>query len=98
MEFRVSTLKEIVDVIIPHFDKYPLITKKYSDYMLFKQVSILMLNKLHNTLEGLQEIVNYRASINSGLSKELKEAFQFTVPIKRPEIENNVDYKKLSPE
>lgn len=98
VEFRVSTLKDIVDVIIPHFDKYPLITKKYSYYMLFKQVSILMLNKLHNTLEGLQEIVNYRASINSGLSKELKEAFQLTVPIKRPEIENNIDYKKLSPE
>ena len=54
MEFRVSTLKDIVNVIIPHFDKYPLITKKYTDYMLFKQVSILMLNKLHNTLEGLQ--------------------------------------------
>ena len=34
VEFRVSTLKDIVNVIIPHFDKYPLITQKYADYLL----------------------------------------------------------------
>ena len=50
VEFRVSTLKDIVNVIIPHFDKYPLITKKYYDYILFKQVILLMLNKVHNIL------------------------------------------------
>jgi len=29
VEFRVSTLKDLVDVILPHFDNYPLVTKKY---------------------------------------------------------------------
>ena len=28
VEFRVSTLNDIANVIIPHFDKYPLLTKK----------------------------------------------------------------------
>ncbi len=63
MEFRISTLKDIVNVIIPHFEKYPLKTKKYSDYMIFKQVILFMLNKVHNTLEGLQQIVNLRTSL-----------------------------------
>jgi hypothetical protein len=36
VEFRVSILKDIVNVIIPPFDKYPLKTKKYYDYILFK--------------------------------------------------------------
>ena len=31
VEFRVSTLKDLVHVIIPHFDNYPLRTKKHSD-------------------------------------------------------------------
>jgi|SRR4030095_4834136 hypothetical protein len=97
VEFRVSTLKDIVNIIIPHFDKYPLITKKYYDYILFKQVILFMLSKVHNTLEGLQEIINYKASINLGLSKKLKEAFPLTVPIKRLDVERNVDYKNLSP-
>lgn len=29
VEFRVSTLKDLVYVILPHFDNYPLITKKH---------------------------------------------------------------------
>lgn len=97
VEFRVSTLKDIINVIIPHFDSYPLITQKFSDYILFKQVVLLMLDKEHNTLEGVQKIVNIRASLNLGLSKDLKEAFPRAVPVKRPEVENNAAYKNLSP-
>ena len=63
-EFRVSSLKELADVIIPHFDNYPLITKKFADYMLFKEIVLLMLKKEHNTLEGLQKIVNRRESVS----------------------------------
>lgn len=75
VEFRVSTISDIANVIIPHFDNYPLLTKKYSDYVLFKKIIELMLEKEHNTLEGRQKIVNIKASINLGLSNELKEAF-----------------------
>ena len=35
-EYRVSSLKNF-RVILNHFDKYPLITKKLGDYFLFKQ-------------------------------------------------------------
>lgn len=45
VEFRVSTIKDLTSVIIPHFDKYPLLTKKYFDYMFFKKVVKLMLEK-----------------------------------------------------
>lgn len=100
VEFRVSTLKEIINVIIPHFDSYSLKTQKYSDYILFKQIVLLMLDKEHNTLEGVQKIVNIKASLNLGLSKDLKEAFPKAIPVKRPESfgENNAAYKSLSPE
>ena len=33
VEFRVSTIKDIINIIILHFDKYPLLTKKYYDYI-----------------------------------------------------------------
>ena len=70
VEFRVTTTKDIVDVIIPHFDSYPLITQKYSDYILFKQIVLLMLNKEHKTYEGIQKIINIKASLNLGLSND----------------------------
>ena len=37
VEFRVSTLNDIANVIIPHFDKYPLISKKQADFILLKK-------------------------------------------------------------
>jgi plasmid maintenance system antidote protein VapI len=39
-----------------------------------------MLKKEHNTLEGIQKLVNVRASINTGLANELKKAFPKTTP------------------
>ena len=89
VEFRVSSIKDIINIILPHFDNYPLITKKLSDYILFKQVAFLMLNKEHNNLEGLQKIVNLRASLNWGLPNNLKEAF--------PEVIPGEKYNKFSP-
>lgn len=81
VEFRVSTINDIVNVIIPHFDNYPLLTKKYSDYVLFKNIIKLMLEKNHSNLEGIQKIVNIKASMNLGLSDGLKDAFPETMPV-----------------
>ena len=83
MEFRVSTVKDLTNVIIPHFTNYPLLTKKYFDYMLFKEIVKLMSEKEHNNLQGIQKIVNNKASMNWGLSYELKEAFPETILVKK---------------
>lgn len=72
VEYRVNTLNDIVNIIIPHFDKYPLKTKKYADYLLFKKVILLMLNNEHKSIQGIQKIVNIKASLNTGLTKNLK--------------------------
>jgi hypothetical protein len=84
--FRVSSPKHILDYILPHFDKYYIITQKRADYILFKRIVELMLNKEHLKEEGLQKIVNIRASLNLGLSDKLKEAFPKTKPAVRPVI------------
>ena len=98
VEFRVSTLNDIVNVIIPHFDKYPLITKKHADYTLFKQIIHLMVNKEHNTLEGIQKIVNIKASLNTGLTENLNEAFPDTKPYQKLEDNNIPQGNKINPE
>ena len=89
VEFRVSTLKDIVNVILPHFDKYILISKKRIDYLLFKQIVLLMLNEGHHTLKGIQKIVNIRASLNTGLSDKLKEAFPNWKAVSTKDLESS---------
>ena len=82
--YSVQSVKDLICVIIPHFDKYSLITQKRADFELFKQVLGLMVKKEHLTKEGLQEVVNLRASMNKGLSETQKGAFPDSVCVERP--------------
>jgi hypothetical protein len=62
--YRVDMLKDILGVVIPHFDKYPLVTQKLADYKLFKEIVSLMINKEHLTLDGLKKVLSFKASLN----------------------------------
>lgn len=73
-------------VIIPHFDKYPLITYKFKDYLLFRKVAMIMKRKEHLTVQGVQAIVNIRATLNKGLTPALKEAFPNSVAVPKPQM------------
>ena len=88
--YFVNSLHNLVNVIIPHFDKCPLLTKNKADYLLFKQVIAIMKNKEHHTIEGLIKIVSIRASMNWGLSEILHTNFPDVVqsPVVRQLVEN----------
>lgn len=92
---RIASLKELA-VIIDHLTRYPLITQKRADFELFKRVVDIKLSGRHTTLDGLQEIVNIRASLNRGLTERLLLAFPQTIPVIRPII-GEVDQKILHP-
>jgi hypothetical protein len=36
-QYIIGSIEQITTKILPHFDNYPLITNKYSDYLLFKE-------------------------------------------------------------
>ena len=86
--YYVSSVEQLTTVIIPHFIKYPLITQKLADFLLFKVVVNMVNTKEHLTMKGLQKIVSLKASINLGLNDELKAAFPDTVPTLRPLVES----------
>lgn len=46
MQYRVSSLSNL-QVIIEHFDKYPLITQKRADYLLFKEAVNLIKKNIY---------------------------------------------------
>jgi hypothetical protein len=73
--------------IIDHFDQYPLLTQKRTDFEFFKQIILMMGNKEHITLEGFRGIVAIRCSLNKGLSEKLKQNFPDIVPVPRPVVQ-----------
>ena len=86
--YSVQSARAITNIIIPHFDKYPLITQKKADYLLFKQIVMLMEQGDHLKVEGIQAIINIRASMNLGLSSLQKSKFINYNPVPRPIINN----------
>ena len=36
--YTVTSIKYLLNIIIPHFEKFPLLTKKQGDFELFKQI------------------------------------------------------------
>lgn len=88
--YSVQSLKDLTEVIIPHFKKYPLLTQKQADFILFSLLVNLMNNKEHLTEEGLNKILSIRASMNKGLTKSLKSIFPNVVGVERPIINNQI--------
>lgn len=74
VQFRVSAIKDL-QVVVDHFNNFPLITHKWSDFQLFKTAFELVKSKRHLTLEGLIDIASIKATMNLGLSEELEIAF-----------------------
>lgn len=78
LSLDIRSIEELYTAVLPLFDSYSLITQKKVDFELFKRVIGKIKNKEHLTDVGIQEIVNIKASMNRGLSDELKEAFPNT--------------------
>ena len=75
-----------MNIILPHFDKYPLISKKGIDYLLFKQIVLLMLNEGHHTLGGIKKIVNINSNkVKGGYTRDSSLVFN-------KELDNLLNY------
>lgn len=86
--YFVRSIKDLA-VIIEFFDKYPLISQKKSEFELFKKAFLIVKGKNHLTTEGLQEIVSIRASLNKGLTEELRDSFPSTISYPKPLTSNS---------
>ena len=66
--FTVIGISQIVDVlipfIIPHFLNYPLLTQKYSDFVLWSKVVNIISIKENLTTAGFNTILTYYFNLN----------------------------------
>jgi hypothetical protein len=86
--YSVKSIKDIVKIIIPHFLNYKLLTQKAADFALFTEIVELLNAKAHLKREGLNQIVNIKASLNLGISENLKSYFTNIIPVERPLIKS----------
>ena len=64
VHLEVSKFTDIVDIIIPFFNKYPIQGIKELDFSDFKKVAYIMENKGHLSLDGYNNIMNIKEGMN----------------------------------
>lgn len=67
-DFKVVSIADINNKIVPFFSTYPLQGVKSLNFTDFKQVSLLMGEKSHLTEEGLEKIHEIKKGMNTGRS------------------------------
>jgi LAGLIDADG endonuclease len=72
--YRVESFKDL-QVIIDHFDKYTLVTAKKLDYDLFRKCFNIIKFNEHLTEQGIFKLIEYKNSLNKGLSEKLRDSF-----------------------
>lgn len=89
-KLTIRKLSHIVDKVIPQFEAYPLLTKKYADFELFRQIIFILKQKSRLSEQGFIKILNLRYNLNKGISEELKGLYPNLIPVLRPEVPEGV--------
>ena len=63
-ELRIRSLEHMNKFVIPHFDKYPLLTQKKFDFIKFKEIIALMNQNKHLSAEGIKDIIAIASKMN----------------------------------
>ena len=65
LKYEVRRLDDLIQIVIPHFEKFPLLSAKNRDFLVFKKVCLMMEEEKHKNLKGLTEIINLAFTMNS---------------------------------
>jgi hypothetical protein len=63
-ELVVDRLEDINNIIIPHFNNYPVFCAKLHAFNLFKEIVTVLINKEKRTIEGRRELLKMALSMN----------------------------------
>lgn len=72
--FEVTNIDDLINIVIPFFDKYQLLTRKREVFKIFKEMVSLMKIGEHKTPEGILKIYDIREKIKVGRKRKYSKA------------------------
>jgi hypothetical protein len=63
VQYIVESIQEL-QLIVNHFDNYPLVTEKASDYLIFRKCFEIIKQREHLTEKGLLKLIGLKSSLN----------------------------------
>ena len=73
-KYEVRSLDDLINVIIPHFEHYPLHTSKQNDFERLRSICMLMKSRAHQTSDGITRMIESAYQMNgSGARRYAKK-------------------------
>ena len=66
LKYEVRSLSDLIQKVISHFVKYPLLSSKQNDFLKFRKICLLMNKEKHKQPNGLKEIMKIAFAMNPG--------------------------------
>ena len=64
VKFEIRDHKDLIQKIIPHFEKFPLISAKQNDFLVFKKICEIVSAQEHLTKQGFIDVINLAYEMN----------------------------------
>ena len=64
--YEVNAQRDIHNVVIPFFEKHPLRSRKRKDFVLFREIALMVRQGHHKTPAGLRHIQALKSAMNHG--------------------------------
>ena len=71
--FVVRDQRDLIDKVVPFFERYPIQSGKLNQFERFKVVLLIIQERKHLTRDGLAEIVEIASEMNTGAKRYSKE-------------------------
>ena len=82
LKYEVRDIRHLVDVIIPHFRSYPLLSGKRLDFERFAAVCALVARGAHLTVKGFREVADLAMQMNPSGRRKFIAADMFDGEVK----------------
>ena len=76
LKYETRCIDDLVERVIPHFERYPLLSSKREDFGRFARICRMMHAGDHLTRKGFEEIVRLASNVNMGKRKFPREAIK----------------------
>ena len=90
-KYHVTSINEILNKIIPHFETYPCLTSKFLNFRDWKEIARIMETKDHLTKEGLEKIREISSKMNTG--RTFREKYNFLSHSLNLDSNGTIQYK-----
>ncbi|MBU1102766.1 LAGLIDADG family homing endonuclease [Patescibacteria group bacterium] len=73
LKLEVRSINDLVKKVIPHFQKYPLISSKRKDFEYFSKICVMVARRKHLNKNGLRKIVQIAYKMNPSGKRKYKQ-------------------------